>query len=86
MAEAFSILRKARGSLRRGVASFPFAVGYDLKVVQETLWLSLIAIAADICTSLLTQLARKFAAAVILNADTTDRPQRRGRVAVLTPR
>lgn len=75
--------------LRHGAASFLLAAGYDLKVVQETLRLSSITIAADIYTSLLPQLARKSAedaAAVILNADTTDRPQRRGRVTALTPR
>jgi integrase len=75
--------------LRHGAASFLLAAGYDLKVVQETLRLSSITIAADIYTSLLPQLARKSAedaAAIILNADTGDRPKHRGRVAALTPR
>ncbi|MEU6036149.1 tyrosine-type recombinase/integrase [Actinomadura sp. NPDC047616] len=61
--------------LRHGAASFLLAAGYDMKVVQETLRLSSISIAADIYTSLLPQLAHKSAedaAAVILNADTTD--------------
>ncbi|SEG79039.1 Phage integrase, N-terminal SAM-like domain [Thermomonospora echinospora] len=75
--------------LRHGAASFLLAAGYDLKVVQETLRLSSITIAADIYTSLLPQLARKSAedaAAIILNADTGDRPKHRGRAVVLMPR
>jgi integrase len=50
--------------LRRGA-------GYDMKVVQETLRLSSITIAADIYTNLLPQLARQSAedaAAIVLNA------------------
>ncbi|RFU41188.1 site-specific integrase [Actinomadura logoneensis] len=60
--------------LRHGAASFLLAAGHDMKTVQETLRLSSLAIAADIYTSLLPQLARKSAedaAAIILNADTT---------------
>lgn len=76
--------------LRHGAASFLLAAGYDLKVAQETLWLSSITIAADIYTSPLPQLARKSAedaAAVILNADTDhDRPKNRGQVTALMPR
>ncbi|MDL4817353.1 tyrosine-type recombinase/integrase [Actinomadura opuntiae] len=58
--------------LRHGAATFLLAAGYDMKVVQETLRLSSITIAADTYTSLLPQLARQSAedaAAVILSAD-----------------
>ncbi|MDL4775196.1 tyrosine-type recombinase/integrase [Actinomadura xylanilytica] len=57
--------------LRHGAASILLAAGYDMKVVQETLRLSSITIAADTYTSLLPGLARQSAedaAAVILNA------------------
>ncbi|MFC5183183.1 site-specific integrase [Actinomadura harenae] len=57
--------------LRHGAASFLLAAGHDMKVVQETLRLSSITIAADTYTSLLPQLAHKSAedaAAIILNA------------------
>ncbi|MGI5166716.1 tyrosine-type recombinase/integrase [Spirillospora sp. CA-253888] len=63
--------------LRHGAASFILAAGYDMKVVQETLRLSSITIAADIYTSLLPQLARQSAedaAAIILGADTGTDP------------
>ncbi|WP_116022268.1 tyrosine-type recombinase/integrase [Thermomonospora umbrina] len=59
--------------LHHGAATFLLAAGYDMKVVQETLRLSSITIAADTYTSLLPQLARQSAedaAAIILNADT----------------
>ncbi|GAA2456230.1 tyrosine-type recombinase/integrase [Actinomadura vinacea] len=58
--------------LRHGAATFLLAAGYDMKVVQETLRLSSITIAADIYTSLLPQLARQSAedaAAIVLTAD-----------------
>lgn len=56
--------------LRHGAASILLAADYDLKVVQETLRLSSITIAADTYTSLLPDLARQSAedAAIILNA------------------
>jgi integrase len=57
--------------LRHGAATFLLAAGYDMKVVQATLRLSSISIAADIYTSLLPQLARQSAedaAAIVLNA------------------
>ncbi|REE96653.1 phage integrase family protein [Thermomonospora umbrina] len=58
--------------LRHGAATFLLAAGYDMKVVQTTLRLSSITVAADTYTSLLPQLARQSAedAAIILNADT----------------
>ncbi|MEO3830334.1 site-specific integrase [Actinomadura sp. B10D3] len=58
--------------LRHGAATFLLAAGHDMKVVQETLRLSSIAIASDIYTSVLPQLARQSAedaAAIVLNAD-----------------
>jgi integrase len=60
--------------LRHGAASILLAAGYDMKVVQETLRLSSITIAADTYTSLMPQLARQSAedaAAVILNPNST---------------
>jgi integrase len=57
--------------LRHGAASILLAAGYDMKVVQETLRLSSITIAADTYTSLLPELAHQSAedaAAVILKA------------------
>ncbi|TYB40816.1 tyrosine-type recombinase/integrase [Actinomadura chibensis] len=56
--------------LRHGAATFLLAAGYDMKVVQETLRLSSLAIASDIYTSVLPQLARQSAedaAAIVLN-------------------
>ncbi|MQY04534.1 tyrosine-type recombinase/integrase [Actinomadura macrotermitis] len=47
--------------LRHGAASILLAAGHDMKVVQETLRLSSITIAADIYTSLLPQLAQQSA-------------------------
>lgn len=65
--------------LRHGAASILLAAGYDMKVVQETLRLSSITIAADTYTSLLPDLARQSAedaAAVIWDAyDDHQRPQ-----------
>jgi integrase len=60
--------------LRHGAASILLAAGYDMKVVQETLRLSSISIAADTYTSLMPELARQSAedaAAVILNPNST---------------
>ncbi|WP_242891142.1 tyrosine-type recombinase/integrase [Actinomadura litoris] len=57
--------------LRHGAATFLLAAGYDMKVVQETLRLSSIAIASDIYTSVLPQLSRQSAedaAALVLKA------------------
>ncbi|MFI0487080.1 tyrosine-type recombinase/integrase [Actinomadura sp. 9N215] len=57
--------------LRHGAATFLLAAGYDMKVVQETLRLSSLAIASDIYTSVLPQLARQSAedaAAIVLKA------------------
>ncbi|MGO9782543.1 MAG: tyrosine-type recombinase/integrase [Streptosporangiaceae bacterium] len=47
--------------LRHGAATLLLAAGHDMKVVQETLGLSSITIAADTYTSVLPQLARKSA-------------------------
>ena len=55
-----------------------FAAGHDMKVVQETLGLSSITIAADTYTSVLPQLARQSAedvAALIRPAATPARPR-----------
>ena len=47
--------------LRHGAATLLLAAGHDMKVVQETLGLSSITIAADTYTSVLPQLARRSA-------------------------
>jgi len=47
--------------LRHGAATLLLAAGHDMKVIQETLGLSSITIAADTYTSVLPQLARKSA-------------------------
>ena len=47
--------------LRHGAATLLLAAGHDMKVVQETLGLSSITIAADTYTSVLPELARKSA-------------------------
>jgi integrase len=47
--------------LRHGAATLLLAAGYDIKVVQETLGLSSITIAADTYTSVLPDLARRAA-------------------------
>lgn len=73
--------------LRHGAATFLLAAGYDMKVVQETLRLSSITIAADTYTSLLPQLARQSAedaAAIILNADRPT-PKRHRKTVVALP-
>ncbi|GAA2170700.1 tyrosine-type recombinase/integrase [Actinomadura napierensis] len=66
--------------LRDGAATFLLTAGYDMKVVQQTLRLSSLAIAADIYTSVLPQLARQSAedaAAIVLGAHRARRPPRR---------
>lgn len=50
--------------LRHGAATLLLAAGYEMKVVQETLGLSSITIAADTYTSVLPQLAHRSAEAV----------------------
>ena len=71
--------------LRHGAATLLLAAGHDMKVVQETLGLSSITIAADTYTSVLPQLARKSAedvAALIRPAGQTPAlPARRRRAA-----
>jgi hypothetical protein len=47
--------------LRHGAATLLLAAGHDMKVVQETLGLSSITIAADTYTSVLPELARRSA-------------------------
>ena len=68
--------------LRHGAATLLLAAGHDMKVVQETLGLSSITIAADTYTSVLPQLARQSAedvAALIRPADRTSQARlRRG--------
>ncbi|MFV2179630.1 tyrosine recombinase XerC [Actinomadura sp. LOL_016] len=73
--------------LRHGAATFLLAAGHDMKVVQETLRLSSLAIASDIYTSVLPQLARQSAedaAAIVLTAD-TGRPSHRGAAVIGRP-
>jgi integrase len=65
--------------LRHGAATLLLAAGHDMKVVQDTLGLSSITIAADTYTSVLPQLARKAAedvAALIRPATTPARTRR----------
>ena len=73
--------------LRHGAATLLLAAGHDMKVVQETLGLSSITIAADTCTSVLPQLARQSAedvAALIRPAQApANGTARRGRRASL---
>ena len=69
--------------LRHGAATFLLAAGYDLKVVQGTLRLSSLAVAADIYTSVLPQLARQSAedaAAVVLGTHRTNPKRSRAKV------
>ena len=85
--DAFHIIAYVAGlppirlhDLRHGAATLLLAAGHDMKVVQETLGLSSITIAADTYTSVLPQLARKSAedvAALIRPA--TPAPARPGR-------
>ncbi|URM96419.1 site-specific integrase [Actinomadura madurae] len=73
--------------LRHGAATFLLAAGYDMKVVQDTLRLSSIAIASDIYTSVLPQLSRQSAedaAALVLKADDHP-PQRPGATLTQLP-
>ena len=63
--------------LRHGAATILLAAGHDMKVVQETLGLSSITIAADTYTSVLPDLARQSAedaAAILHNARKKHRP------------
>jgi Phage integrase family len=65
--------------LRHGAATLLLAAGHDMKVVQETLGLSSITIAADTYTSVPPQLARQSAedvAALIRPATTPARAHR----------
>jgi integrase len=65
--------------LRHGAATLLLAAGHDMKVVQDTLGLSSITIAADTYTSVLPQLARQSAedvAALIRPAATPARTRR----------
>jgi integrase len=67
--------------LRHGAATLLLAAGHDMKVVQETLGLSSITIAADTYTSVLPQLARRSAedvAALIRPASSATRARPRG--------
>jgi integrase len=69
--------------LRHGAATLLLAAGHDMKVVQETLGLSSITIAADTYTSVLPQLARRSAedlAALIRPVGNTshERPGKKG--------
>ena len=75
--------------LRHGAATLLLAAGHDMKVVQETLGLSSITIAADTYTSVLPQLARKSAedvAALIRPAVQAPAVPGRHRRAAGTPR
>ena len=76
--------------LRHGAATLLLAAGHDMKVVQETLGLSSITIAADTYTSVLPQLARKSAedvAALIRPAgQAAVAPARRRRAAGTAPK
>lgn len=75
--------------LRHGAATLLLAAGYDLKVVQETLGLSSITIAADTYTSVLPQLARRSAedvAALIRPANAPPSRPRPGQATGATTR
>jgi integrase len=67
--------------LRHGAATLLLAAGHDMKVVQETLGLSSITIAADTYTSVLPQLARKSAEDVAALIRPAPAPHRRPRQA-----
>ena len=70
--------------LRHGAATLLLAAGHDMKVVQETLGLSSITIAADTYTSVLPELARRSAedvAALIRPAAVPPLPGRPARAA-----
>jgi integrase len=62
--------------LRHGAATLLLAAGHHMKVVQETLGLSSITIAADPCTSVLPELARRSAedVAALIRADEPGTP------------
>ena len=83
--EQFELLEMEAGlppirlhDLRHGAATNLLAAGHDMKVVQETLGLSSITIAADTYTSVLPDLARKAAedAAALIHA-AASKPGRR---------
>ncbi|HEX3957502.1 MAG TPA: site-specific integrase [Trebonia sp.] len=65
--------------LRHGAATLLLAAGHDMKVVQETLGLSSITIAADTYTSVLPQLARQSAedVAALVRPSQVPSPRRR---------
>lgn len=69
--------------LRHGAATLLLAAGHDMKVVQETLGLSSITIAADTYTSVLPQLARQSAedVAALVRPARIPSPRRRPRQA-----
>jgi integrase len=67
--------------LRHGAATLLLAAGHDMRVVQETLGLSSITIAADTYTSVLPQLARQSAedVAALVRPSQIPPPRRRPR-------
>jgi integrase len=69
--------------LRHGAATLLLAAGHDMKVVQETLGLSSITIAADTYTSVLPQLAGQSAedVAALVRPSQIPSPRRRARQA-----
>lgn len=70
--------------LRHGAATLLLAAGYDMKIVQETLGLSSITIAADTYTSVLPDLARQAAEDVAALIGPRN-PRRTGNVRALRP-
>jgi len=73
--------RRHNNDLRHGAATLLLAAGHDMKVVQETLGLSSIAIAGDTYTSVLPQLARQSAedVAALVRPSQIPSPRRRGK-------
>jgi site-specific recombinase XerC len=67
--------------LRHGAATLLLAAGYDMKIVQETLGLSSITIAADTYTSVLPDLARQ-AAEDVAALISPRKPRRRGTTTI----
>src|ERR1700743_3427476 len=74
--------------LRHGAATLLLAAGHDMRVVQETLGLSSITIAADTYTSVLPQLARQSAENVpaLARPSQIPPPRRRSSQAAATER